>query len=126
MTRTQEIQAMRDLLDFVEERPEIPMPYFGTVYSFARPEDGDDLRTITKAMSPARKVSEGNYFSLERTFGRHILSVTFPREEVCERIEVGEKIVAAVPQHVEKVYEWKCPDSILSPSEDEKENSNDS
>ena len=111
--RAQTIQDMRTLLDFVEAHPDIPMPYFGQVDAFAGKEN---LRTIAKAMSPATKKSEGDFFMLTRRFGSVNLEVNFPRDEVCERVEVGKKVVPAVPKHEEPLYEWKCPDSILAPT----------
>jgi hypothetical protein len=35
----------------------------------------------------------------------------------CERVKVGEKVIPAVPEHTEDVYEWQCPDAPSNNSE---------
>lgn len=74
--------------------------------------DKDDFDAQSSAIGGFReKVVEGSYAVTRRRFGPHKVDVNISREAVCERVQVGERIVpaqAAVEEHVEPVYEWQC------------------
>ena len=115
--RDSKIADMREMLDYLEARPDVPMPYLMSINAFA---GADDLGKIAKAMGGVDKDIVGDSFFLRRTFGSLSLDVNFPRDEVCERRVVGTKTIAAkaaVPMHEVDVYEWDCPPSILAPVE---------
>ncbi len=119
MERLEKIQEMREVLTFLDDNPEIPLPYFGMINTFAF-DDEDDVGTLARIMSPCEKNTGGGYFSLDRKFGSTTLSVNFDREEVCERIVVGTEQVLAhtVAAHTKEIVEWRCPDSILRQEEE--------
>lgn len=112
-TRSEKIQDVRDLLTFVEDNPEIPMPYFGIFNSFA--DDASDLDSLARTMAPCEKGVVGTYFLLNRKFGSVTLSMNFSRDMVCERIVIGteEVPVHTIPAYTKEIVEWKCPDGVL-------------
>lgn len=121
--------GLRQLADFLDAHPEVPLPYMGSYQTGTFQPTmsiiliGDDqkeiLADIARAMGTAAKRVDDDRF---RQFGGIALSVSASREQVCERVVVGthEEIVeepdaealAAVPtRKVTKVVEdveWKC------------------
>jgi hypothetical protein len=114
--RSEKIQNVRDLLTFIEDNPEIPLPYFGQFNSFAY--DEEEMDTLARAMAPCKKRFDDTYFALEREFGTVTLSVNFSRDEVCERIVVGTEDIPAhtIAAYTKEIVEWKCPDGVLRQS----------
>jgi hypothetical protein len=113
MSRETKIADMREVLQFLEDNPKIPMPYFGMVDVFVR--EADDVDGLARAMAPCNKKVGGSYFSLTRAFGSVSLEVNFDREQVCERIVTGSKDIPekTIEAHTEDIVEWKCPDGVL-------------
>lgn len=114
--RRAKIAAMRSLLDFLEENPIIPLPYFGTLNAFA--DTGEvSVADIARAMKPCDKSVSGDFYALSRIFGDSItFDVNFERDEVCERIVVGTEDVPekVTPAFTKEIVEWVCPDSVLN------------
>lgn len=119
MNRNQKlIDGIRNLANFLEANPQLPRNY-GEVRLLTFP---DDLAEAAKGMGFLEKKTAGAYFSLVKRFGQDV-SFEFlkSREQVCERVVTGTKVIPAkeaylVPAEPEKtveVFEWKCPDSIL-------------
>lgn len=113
MSRETKLADMREVLRFLEDNPEIPMPYFGMVTAFVYGEG--DVDALARAMAPCKKDVASGFFSLTREFGSVELSVNFEREQVCERIVIGSKEVPEkiIEGYTEDVVEWKCPDGVL-------------
>jgi hypothetical protein len=109
---------LRDLADWVESHPELQIPGLDRVDIFQR------LPLYAKAMGTVEKEADDSFFMLRKNFGSIQLEVNWWREQVCERVKVGEKVIPEqilpakseeiIPEHVENVYEWKCPESILT------------
>lgn len=115
--REEKIEGMRDTLDFLEENPVVPLPYFGGLDAYADTEDGDDISIIARAMKPVEKITDSpTYFRLQREFGPITLSVNFPHEQVCEKVVVRTELVPAqlIDAYEKEIVEWKCPESILN------------
>ncbi len=113
-TRTEQIADVRALLDYLEARPNVPMPDLSVFDAFAA---ADNLRAIGKAMGGFDKRVVGGFFILFRRFGSVALEINFYRNEVCTARKVGTKTVEAVPAQPERevdVYEWDCPPSVLA------------
>lgn len=124
------IRGLRELAEFLEQRPEMPVVVWPEKLTLLSSVAGAALIRCARQMGYADKVVSDGYFELHRRFGDG--SVTFqlyaPREEVCERVVTGTRevvsevpdpvMVAAVPKvrRVEVVedVEWRCPDSLLS------------
>lgn len=114
MERLDKIQEIRDLLTFLDDHPEVPLPYWDSVHAFTDTDEAD-LDTVARAMAPCQKSVDSNYFAFERKFGSLEFSVNFAREEVCERVVVGTEQVPAhtVAAYTKEIVEWNCPDGVL-------------
>lgn len=117
------ISGLRQLADFLEERPlrEICQQTFH-VFGHTPEEFAEQLRI----MGTADKSAGSGFFFAKRKFGQKVeLHLCIEREQVCERVKIGERIVpaeperiiAATPERVEEVYEYRCPESILALAE---------
>lgn len=113
MSRETTIEALRALADYLEERPDVPMPSFDIFNAFATPEE---LPLIARAMGGFTKDHDGDYLMLVKDFGGVQLHVNFNSEQVCERVVVGTEEVPekVVPAHTKEIVEWKCPESVLA------------
>ncbi len=115
--REKKIKGLRDMLDFLEASPIVPLPYFGTLNSYADTDDGDNISVIARAMKPVEKISDDvNYFTLRRQFGAIRLDVNFSHEQVCEKTVVRTEEVPAqlIQAYTKEIVEWKCPESLLA------------
>jgi hypothetical protein len=110
------IEGLRDLADYLETS-EIELGYeYRTgirldVFTYSEAMFAEQQR---KLGGFREKVLEGSYAIVRRTFGPHAIEVNISRDKVCERVEVGERVVPATDEHVEKVYEWKCPEGFTA------------
>jgi hypothetical protein len=112
-----------ELGKFLQEHPELADRFYQTqtIVVFL---DREDFSMAAKAMGSFDKNVDSAYFEMNKHFGGITLSVNFKRDEVCERVKVGEKVIPeqilpakseeVIPEHVEDVYEWKCPASVLA------------
>jgi hypothetical protein len=74
----------------------------------------DDLVAAAKGSTGWDKGYLDSSFELKRSFGGGVkISINADRDQVCERVVVGQRVVDAVPAHVVDVVEWKCGDSLL-------------
>lgn len=72
-----------------------------------------DFRAAGRSLGGRReKVLEGGFAMQRVTFGPHRIDVNLPREKVCERVKVGERVVPAQEERVEEVFEWVCPEGF--------------
>lgn len=119
------VASLRGMADFIEEHGlELPlsswydMEFDITNYMFSD-ADRPLLRKIAKILGSAEKNFNGNYFKLEKKFGRFgTLAFEVSRQVVCERkvVEVihHEAEVREIEAYDEEVVEWVCNDPILS------------
>jgi hypothetical protein len=125
MTERQDawLQGFHDLYVFFFERPDLIPDYTGLMLN-SFPDDKDEFVRLAKLLGSAKKETTGGHYSHSRRFGPHEVLVNIQREEICERVQVGTKSVTewVAPEDTElvevtteqPVYEWKCPESILS------------
>jgi hypothetical protein len=117
---------LRAIADFIEAHPELHLPLLQRIDIFEA--DPKSLPKYAAAFGKAAKdVLGDNLFILRRTFGTIKLEANWTRDRVCERVVVGQReipdqIIPAkpeefIPGHKEDVYEWRCPESILSRKE---------
>lgn len=113
MSREGIIDGLRVLADFLEARPDVPLPYLGTLHAFAEP---DELPVVARALNGFTKSHDGNFLSLVKNVGGFELHVNFASEAVCERVVVGTEEVPEkiTPAHTKEIVEWKCPKSVLA------------
>lgn len=134
--RTDLIRGLRELADFLEARPEVPVQgcLSTTVDAFAV-DDEDKLgqmRKVARAMGSARKRSLPSHMILTKDFSGNVrYEFNAEREQVCKRIITGvehveieepdPKAVAALPKvkRTEKreIVEWECPSLLADEAE---------
>lgn len=111
------IDSARELVEFLEQHPELIPTYSGIdVLNFAT--DAEEFAALGRRLGSANKSGGDKYASLERHFGPHQLRIAANREQVCERVQIGERVVEreVLPPGVElvtetvtePVYEWRC------------------
>ncbi len=118
----QSARGLRELADLYESVPDLPVTA-STLYIFTN--NPRELRQAVLAFRPMKRSIDNKYINFRRRFGPITIEVTAQRENVCERIFVGEKIIPAKPamtvpaqpekhyaeepEHTEAIYEWQCP-----------------
>ncbi len=130
-TRTAYTDGLRAVADWLDQHPEVPLPYLGAVIAGdVRPvlpiflvNDATaraDLAVITRAMGKASKSVNvaGDRFQVYRGFEGLIVMAQAPREQVCTRVvtgtedrEVEETVTPAVTRKIVKaveIVEWTC------------------
>lgn len=119
------VASLRGMADFIEEHGiELPlssdydMRFDITNYMFSS-ADKPLLRKIARILGSAEKNFTGNYFRLEKKFGRYgTLAFEVSRNIVCDRkvVEVihHEAETRQIEAYDEEVVEWVCNDPILS------------
>lgn len=120
--RAAQITGLREVADFLEQHPELPMPS-GLNYMGRHLNSRDELVAAARALGRADKDFSTDYAQIKRTFsGGVALAYQAVREQVCERVVVGTRKVvveepdpeqvAALPKvrRIEKVedVEWRC------------------
>lgn len=139
--RVEYIAGLREIADWLEAHPEVPLPYLATtqggkgfenalhIYLRSGGNQKAELAAIARAMGKAEKVTDDKLdrLNLVRRFAGIAVIAVADRDEVCERVVTGvetvtrkvkdPKALAAVPE-VEvteevETYEWRCT-SILS------------
>jgi hypothetical protein len=118
------IAGFRQLADFLEQRPELHkyLEYASETFNIFIKRA--ELAEIARVMGPVRKHSVDHWFYLARDFGPVSLHAAITRDEVCQKVKTGTRVIpaqeartveiAATPERIEDVYEWKCPESILA------------
>lgn len=121
-TTKQFVKDLRKLADLYEKHPEMEAPYLGTQYAFVRDRAALIATAKELAYLKPKKSYGGDYFMLEIPIGPNVtLAYAIDRQKICERIQVGTKIVEvaaqpAIEAHTKEVpqYEWKCTEALLS------------
>lgn len=120
MTNLEYAQSLRRVADFFETHPDIPAPHDNlSIYVL-----GKDLPRIARQLGTCEKIANGTFFNLRKDFGPIIVEFFSYRDQVCERVSKGKKLVpeTVIPAKPEEIiaaheveeFEWKCPDSFLS------------
>ena len=117
------IQGLREIAKFYEDHPETPLPYEGNICPFTIFDASvQHIAAAAKAFGKADKIYGEDHFELVKTFPSGIvLRFWTSRENVCEKVVVGTKLVPEVhlpavpakdaytiPAKTEEVVEWRC------------------
>lgn len=123
------IQGLREMITFLEERPDL-IPDYNSINLdwYFDNDEMNDFIAKAKRLGKSEKYA-GYNFELFRSFGPHKVRVLMSREAVCTKTITGtrtvaaipERVIPAVPEHVEATYEWICPPSILGLGAEEPE-----
>lgn len=125
------IKSLEELTQFLRDNPTIKFDHSFTIYNHCGTKE--ELLECAPMIGACEKGANCEWYNLTKRFGSRIRGQWYiNRQKICERVVVGEKIIPAkeeirVPEQVlpaeperrELVYEWKCPDSLLRPSEDD-------
>ncbi len=126
MTHTEYANALRRIADFVEVHPKISIPDTTNIDIYQWIEGKEFLTEIARIFGTCKKDYGTTYSTVKKDFGGIFLSATTYKEQVCERVVIGKKIVpeiiipaSLIPEHEEEIVEWKCPESLLASEEEE-------
>ncbi len=86
--------------------------------------DKERFLELAREFGACEKTDDGTHYILRKSFGGLVFDLYIVRSQICERVQIGEKevpeqIIPAkaeefIPAHTEPIYEWKCPESVLS------------
>lgn len=125
------IDSAREMIDFLEQRPEL-IPQWGGLDAYPDVDGARDLAAKLYALGASKKLATDRYVGARRVFGKHEIKLMAPRENICERVQVGTEMqeveVDDVPEGAEvvdvrerfvvrqevPVYEVRCPESLLA------------
>ena len=118
------INGLRQLADYLEARPALPVPDDLPVQGWVFSWDDDareELAAAARAMGKAEKQVSDFAFTLRgpQFAGGIYYYVGASRHTVCERVVVGtEKVEVPDPNaptitEEREIVEWHCPDSLL-------------
>ncbi len=109
------LRSLRDLADFLDEHPQVPIPYKDTMNVFVNARE--ELAAIIRGSGHWEKSYVGNYFSIAKEFGEDLsYEVNVGRDQVCHKVVTGTRVVPAVeaqPEHEELIEEWICDEPSL-------------
>lgn len=112
--RAAKIADLRELVDFLDEHPAVPLPFWLTYNHDVWCDDAADLLAKRRELGgKLEKVIGSDRFGFSRMFGAIKLSLLVSREAVCERVATGTRHVEAVEAHDVDEYEYRCPESFL-------------
>lgn len=126
------IKGLREYADWLEANPDLPEIYVGNAGVFRRDFTGDQIRNmvaVARAMGHAEKMYTDTSLHLNKVFSGDVrVSFVADRAEVCERVQVGVKVIpevvleareqTVIPAHEEPVYEWRCEPLLAKESND--------
>lgn len=131
------VQGLRELADFYEAHPEVPLPIyssnftiFAKTYNFAEKQEAKAVViAAARAFGHAEKTYTQTGFELKKEFSGGInLTVHSEREVVCTPVVVGKETIPGrvepaiperyIPERVVDKIEWKC-DSLLAPTQEQ-------
>lgn len=121
MTNDEYVASLREMADWYEAHPGMPIPEAEfNCFNVRMDEetDKDAAQRIVRVAAPCKKSYDDTLFSIRKTFGSLTLRYIFMRNEVCERVviateEVPERVIPAEPErvepaHVKEIVEWRC------------------
>ena len=107
------IDGLRAMADWIErsEWPDKPHTSFNVF------PGKDGFAEAVKRLGTCEKNFGETWFNAIKRFGPLRIEICLQREQVCNRVKVGTKVIparpemllAAEPERVEDVYEWECP-----------------
>src|ERR1700677_796620 len=117
------LKGLREIVEFLHNHPEA----INTYSSLRVPigvDSTEDLIDRATAIGGKWDKEEGEeYFHLVKHFGEHQVRLMVKRDQVCERVLIGNETVEVPDPNAPKVtitqpvYEWRCPDSLLALAE---------
>lgn len=120
--RMEFIAGLRELVDWYEAHPECRPPHSCSVDLFAHSKE--EFIEMRRQAGCQEKATVGDWMIFRKDFRGNVrIDINISKENTCERVKVGTRIIPAqparvieleaAPEKVEDVYEWKCPEAIL-------------
>jgi hypothetical protein len=108
------VQGLRELADFVEAHPDLPVPFSGSHNVFLA--DKADVVALARAAGGRwEKGADPNYFYLKVRFaGGHTYDLNVDRERICRKVVTGTRTVPATPAHDVEEFHWICDEPLLA------------
>lgn len=133
MTHSEYAKDLRKIADFIEAHNEIPLPE--SMLSGYGLHNKQTFALVARALSHGGRCEKeyaDTLVTLSRRFGGVELKFMGFRENVCEQVKVGTRLVAeqyvpprpateaqVIPEHEEAVYEWRCAPALAEPERPE-------
>lgn len=104
------VAGLRQLADFIEAHPQLPVPYGNNLNVFA--EDKATLAALARVGNVRwDKHANGEYFYLKAQFdGGHSYEINIQRALVCRKVVTGSHIE---PAKIVEDVEWTCEEPLL-------------
>lgn len=120
--RDNELASLVQLVEWLKDHPTIPIPTGLTGVQNIFADSKEAFAAMRRASGFNVKESVGDYIVFAQKFGTISLEINCEKKLTCERVKVGQrtlpavpsKVVEAIPERVEEIFEWKCNDPILS------------
>jgi len=124
MEREKYILQLREMADFLESHPGLPIPIilynWGNATSIVYSKD--EFAAIARLLPKAEKSSKDGYFNLKCEFPSGLVyQISAQHNLICKRVVIGKETVEEkVPVTFEtktvvrEIVEWRCPDSLLA------------
>lgn len=108
MNASEFAKSLRELADWYDEHPDVPLPAAANFNAFL--DDRDALARVARLIGIAEKGADPNYFFLKKRFGEISLDFNVARAVACERRVVGVREIpeTVVPARTEEIVEWDC------------------
>lgn len=106
--RAQRLSDVRELVDFLEAHPEVPMPHcLGRDPIAFWGGDKDEFMAVVHAFGSFEKAIDGTNFTVTKKFGsgKAHIKLSIPRTEVCTK----QTVIKTVP-----VDEWVCSPLLIN------------
>lgn len=112
--RQSRIAGLRQLADFLDQHPDLPVPYVGNANAFV--DSRTDLARIARVAGVKwQKGGATDYFFLRVAFdGDVAYDVNVSREQVCRKVVTGTRIEPAQPAREVEEFHWVCDEPLLA------------
>lgn len=109
------VNGLRQLASFLEEYPELPVPFAG-VNALSLVEDKAAMSRVARTPGVRwAKLGTDAYLRLSASFeGDHTYGVCIARTEVCRKKILGTHLEPAQPAREVEDYVWECTDALLA------------
>lgn len=108
------VSGLRQLADFIEANPSLPVPYGDNLNVFVGGKD--DLARLARVGGVRwEKNATADYFYLKTYFdGGHSYEINIERQKVCRKVVTGTRVEPAKPSQVVEEFHWVCDEPLLA------------
>lgn len=121
MTNQEYAHSLRLIADWYEAHPEFEAPYGD--FSVCNLNGKDTAAALVRALGGCEKEYSENMFFIKKSFAGLKISFAFYRNDVCERVVVGEEDVPEkiIPAQKREIVEWRCAPILAASDEARKQ-----